>query len=388
MNEELETRAAQLTEIDQATLTPLVQSALDSESVEVVNWEFERLHGGIATGTAVYRFWGQGRDQGQTIPWSLILKMVWTRAGSADASTWDYYRREADAYQSGWLADLPGGLAAPRCFGILDQPDGTCWMWLEDIRDVFDSQWPLEHYGLVARHLGQFNGAYLVDQPLPGWSWLSSDWLRHYVEQSAPAIEPLRDAQTSPWGRRWLPEEDSDRFFHLWAGRELYLDALDRLPQTICHFDIFRLNLFTRKTTDGDDQTVVIDWAFVGRGPIGAELNALVWMSIALAGVEPGNSQELKEIVFEGYLEGLREAGWQGDPQQVRLGYTAASVRYLFPEVGRWLGLILDESRRAAEEQRFGLRMGKSFDSVAWTRRRLFSELDEACDLMGMGILG
>jgi hypothetical protein len=181
----------------------------------VINWEYEQIHGDIAAGTAIYRFSGQGRDQGQITPWSLILKILWSGVGSANASAWDYYKREADAYQSGWLAGLPGGLAAPRCFGIIDQPDGTCWMWLEEVKEEIDSQWPLEYYGVVARHLGHFNGAYLVDRPLPSWPWQSSDWIRHYVEQSTPAMEPLRAAQASPWGRRWLPEEDSDKFFHL-----------------------------------------------------------------------------------------------------------------------------------------------------------------------------
>jgi hypothetical protein len=382
MSETLETQTAQLAAIDQATLTPLVQSALGSKTVEVTDWESEQLHGGIAVGTAVYRLSGQGRDQHQTIPWSLILKILRSGVGSADVSAWDYYKREAEAYQSGWLDDQSGGLVAPRCFGVLDHPDGTCWMWLEEVAEGIGLQWPLEQYGVVARHLGQFNGAYLVDRPLPDWPWLSSNWLRHYVEQSVPAMEPLRDAQASPWGRRWLPEKDSDRFFHLWEERALYSDALNRLPQTICHFDAFRRNLFARKTADGDDQTVAIDWAFVGRGAIGADLNPLVWMSIALGGVELDKSQELEEIVFEGYLEGLREVGWQGDPQQVRLGYLAASVRYAFPEVGRWLALILDESLHAAEEQMLCFPIGQAFDSVARMRRPLFSMLDEARELM------
>jgi hypothetical protein len=33
------------------------------------------------------------------------------------------------------------------------------------------------------------------------------------------------------------------------------------LPDTICHFDVFHRNLFARKTADGDDKTVMIDWA-------------------------------------------------------------------------------------------------------------------------------
>jgi hypothetical protein len=384
MDEGLETGPPQLDAIDQATLTPLVRSALGSESVEVINWECEQLHGGIAAGTSVYRFSGQGRDQGQTIPWSLILKILRPAGGSADTSAWDYFKREADAFQSGWLDDLPGGLGAPRCYGVVDHPDGVCWMWLEEVAEEIGPQWPLEHYGLVARHLGHFNGAYLTDRPLPDWSWLSSNWIRHYIEQSAPYIEPLRDAQALLWARRWLPEEDSDRFFQLWTERALYLDALDRLPQTLCHFDIFRRNLFARKTMDGDDQTVVIDWAFVGRGPIGADLNPLVWMSIALGGVEMDRLHELERIAFEDYLEGLREVGWHGDPRQARLGYTAASARYLFPELERWLAFILDESLHAGAEQMIGSPMGQVFDFFARMRPLVFSKLDEARQLMGI----
>ncbi|MFN2185502.1 MAG: hypothetical protein ACK2UU_16050, partial [Anaerolineae bacterium] len=101
MEPELEEQTAQLAAIDRATLAPLVQSALGSETVEVVDREFEQLHGGIAVGNAIFRFSGQGRDRGQTIAWSLILKVLRPEVGSADASAWNYYRREADAYRSG-----------------------------------------------------------------------------------------------------------------------------------------------------------------------------------------------------------------------------------------------------------------------------------------------
>ncbi len=382
MDEKLDTQAAQLAAIDRAILTPLVQSALKSETAEVTDWEREQLHGGIGVGTAIYRFSGEGHDRGQKVPWSLILKTLCPADDNTDVSAWDYYKREVDAYQSGWAADLPGGLAAPRCFGVLDHPDGTCWMWLEEVVEEIGPQWPLAHYGIVARHLGQFNGAYLVDRPLPDWPWLSSNWLWHYVEQSAPAMELLRDAQTSPWGRRWLPEKDSDQFFHLWEERGLYFDALDRLPQTICHLDAFRRNLFARKTTNGDDQTVLIDWAFVGRAPIGADLCPLVWMSIALGGVALDKLQELEQIVFEGYLEGLRDVGWQGDPQQVRLGYTAATVRFLFPEIETWLVFIRDESQHAGMEQSVGMSMGQIFDSIALMRSFYFDRLDKVRKLI------
>lgn len=57
-----ETQTPQLSAINQTTLTPLVQNALNRETVEVINWEYEQLHGGSGAGNAVYRFAGQGHD--------------------------------------------------------------------------------------------------------------------------------------------------------------------------------------------------------------------------------------------------------------------------------------------------------------------------------------
>jgi hypothetical protein len=377
-----ENQAAQLAAIDRATLTPLVQSALPSETVEVIDWAWKQLHGGAGVGNAVYRFAGQGRDRGQKMPWSLILKTVRPEGDNTDISAWNYYKREAEAYRSGLLDDLPGGLAAPRCFGVVERADGTCWMWLEDVRDEIGSHWPLEHYGFVARHLGQFNGAYLVDRSLPSWPWLSSGWWRKYVAESASAIPLIRDSLDHPLVRRTWPGAASDRLFRLWEERALYLDALDRLPQALCHLDMFRRNLFARKTADGDDQTVVIDWAFAGRGAIGQELVPLILAGVAFHEVDLAQAQALEDIVFEGYLEGLRDAGWRGDPRQVRLGYTAASLRYRFAELGNAISLILDESRHSWAERVFGCPIEESQDHWAQVGNLVDGLTDEARELM------
>jgi hypothetical protein len=380
-----DTQAAQLDGIDQATLTPLVQSALNNETVEVISWEHKQLHTGAGEWTAVHRFSGQGLDQGQTVPWSLILKTLRPQVPGDAPSAWNYYRREADAYESGWLDDLPGSIAAPRSFGVIEEhPDGTCWIWLEDITDIIGPQWPLEHYAVVARHVGQFNGAYLTGQPLPDWPWLSSGWLRGYVAQAASTMAPLRDSLDHPLVRRWLPGDASDRLFRLWEERDVFLDVLDRLPQTVCHLDLFRRNLFARKTADGDHQTVAVDWAFAGRGAIGEDLVPLVQASVAFYEVELDKAQALEEIVFEGYLKGLRDAGWRGDPRQVRLGYTAASLRYKFADIWRGLAISLDESLHPIIDQALGRPIGEVFDYWARVSRLFDSLTDEARELMNV----
>jgi hypothetical protein len=382
MNERLEAQAAQLADIDQATLTPLVRSALGSKNVEVIGWNCEQLHGGIGAGNAVFRFSGQVRDQERNLLWSLILKSTCQAGDNTAASAWNYYKREADAYRSGWLADLPGGLAAPRCFGVTERADGTCWMWLEEVGEEVGSQWPLEHYGVVARHAGQFNGVYLMERSLPSWPWLSSDWLRNYIALSAPAIPRIRDLLDHPLVRRGWPGDASDRLFHLWEERNLFLDALGRLPQTLCHLDLFRRNLFARKTADGDDQTVVIDWAYVGKSAIGEELVPLALASIAFNEVDVDQAQALDEVVFEGYLEGLRDAGWRGDPRQARLGYTAASLRFRFAELNKAIDMMLDESQHPFLERVFGCSMEENQDHWAQVGNLVDSLTDEARELM------
>jgi len=382
MNVKLETHEAQLVAIDQTTLTPLVRNALNSESIEVGNWECEQLHGGMGVATAIYRFSGEGHDQGQKVPWSLILKTLSPSGDNTDISAWNYYKREAAAYQSGLLDDLPGGLAAPRCFSVVDQPNGTCWIWLENIRDEIGSRWPLEHFGVVARHFGQFNGAYLVERSMPSWKWLSSDWLRAYIAPTASAIPLIRKSLNHPLVRRGFPGEASDRLFRLWEERDLFLDALNRLPQTLCHLDLFRRNLFARKTGDNDDQTVVIDWAFVGQGAIGVEIANLVSANLAFNEVDLAQAQALEDIVFESYLGGLSDAGWRGDPQQVRLGYTAGNLRLRLGELDRAMEFILDESRHPFAEQVFGRSMEEIEDQFGRVGRWCDNLLDEARELM------
>jgi hypothetical protein len=387
MDEKLETapevQASELDAVNQTVLAPLVRRALNSEAAEVTDWGCEQLHAGFGAGTAIHRFTGQGRDKGQTVPWSLILKVLRPTADGDDPSAWNYYKREVGAYRSGWLDDLPGGLSAPRHFGIVEHPDGTSWIWLEDVADEIGPRWPLEHYGVVARHLGQFNGAYLGGGPLPSWPWLCSSWLRQYVAESAPAMTPLRNSLQHPLVRRWFPSDAIDRFFRVWAERDVFLDALDRLPQTLCHRDVFRRNLFARRTVGGDDESVAIDWAFAGRGAIGEELVPLVLASVTFFEIELDRAQTLEEIVLEGYLEGLRDAGWQGDPRLVRLGYAAAgSLRYRFGEIGRFLPMILDEGPHVVAHQVFGRPAGEVLDHAARVRRFSDSLPDEARALM------
>ncbi|HEX8919379.1 MAG TPA: hypothetical protein VF898_12805 [Chloroflexota bacterium] len=64
----------------------------------------------------------------------------------------------------------------------------------------------------------------------------------------------------------------------------------------------------------------------------------------------------MERPIFEGYLRGLREAGWRGDRRLVRFGYAAsAALRYTVPTLIELIIDLCDARRHAAAEERRGM---------------------------------
>jgi hypothetical protein len=374
--------SGQLHTIDRTTLMPLVRYAVGSPTIEVIDWQYQRLYGGVndqgTSTTGVFRFAGRGQERGATTPWSLILKII-DPAAQADPQRG---RREWLAYQSGLLKHLAGNLSAPRCFAASEQADGQLWLWLEEVQEEVGPQWPLERYALAARHLGQFNGAYLLDKPLPNEAWLRrKDWLRNALTHNAPAVAQLRTVAAHPRVRRIYPAAILAGLFQLWAEREPLLDALECLPLTLCHHDGHRRNLFAQRGNDGQEQTVVIDWDLVGLGTVGQDLVPLVQISLLAFEVEHTQAQQLDALVFASYLVGLQDAGWRGDAQAARFGYAASSALYLgLGLTTMTLDLLLasDERRRAVMERVFARSIEEILTQWAYHFQFLLNLADQA----------
>jgi Phosphotransferase enzyme family len=310
------------------------------------------------------------------VPWSVIVKIVHASGdpfgGGSDPASANYWEREALIYRSGLLEDLPG-IRAPRCLGIDRTRVVEARIWLEDIPKGCGPPWSAARYRLAARRLGEFNGAYLAGRPLPPPGHLSRDWLRAFVGDFGPAFARLPSVRDEPFVRRCWPGGLLDRVLRLWEDRETFLRALDRMPQTFCHLDAFPRNLLF----DGTGREVVaLDWSYAGIAPVGAELAPMVAGSVSFFDAEPERMRSIDEVVFAGYLRGLRAAGWDADPRLVRLGYTAAaSLRYgLFP-----LGVfMLDEDLRAHFERVFAHPVIEILDRWAEVAGFLLDQADEA----------
>lgn len=352
----------QLRGIDRATMTPVVRRALRSDAAEVIDWRHEPLsYADVNPASAgLYRFAGAAREQGVVRPWSMVLKIARPPTERYDSSHFLYARREALMYQSGLLDTLADGLVAPRCYGTLEMPDGTVRLWLEEIADRYHSRWPLARYGTAARHLGRFSGAYLAGRPLPSSSWLTCGaaslrvWMT-WVTSFTRSVDLMQRSQTwdHPLVRRAFPMGTADRLRRLWDEREFFLDVVTRLPPTLCHRDADCANLLAHRR-NGQDETVAIDWSFTGIGAVGGEIGVLVYGTLVRQAVAMADAVKLEDLVLDGYLAGLRDAGWQGDPLAVQCGYAAAAV-LRGGLVAPGLRLVtLDDAGRAMEERRWG----------------------------------
>lgn len=287
--------------IDSVMLTPLVRQSIQRDKAEIMDWKMEILYGG-SLNSEIHRFSGTVRDPGDVLTWSLILKIIRSPDRQDDPSSLRYWKREALAYQSGLLDQLPGSICAPRCFRIVEQSGLEIWLRMEDIVDEISGRWSLNNYGNVAHQLGQFNAAGFERQGQFDQPWLTKGQLRAWVGDTAPEFPPHILAH--PLVSRVWPKETYEWMLRVWFAHEAWLTNIEHQPQTFAHLDAFRRNLFSRWDKQNNLQTIIIDWAFAGSAAAGEEIAPLVAASLNFLEFDSAQAKSLDQVAFEGYLEG------------------------------------------------------------------------------------
>jgi hypothetical protein len=203
-----------------------------------------------------------------------------------------------------------------------------------------------------------------------------------YVENAKPSVEFVYKNTKHPIVTHMLPGNTLAQFLAIWEEHDQILNKLESLPQVFSHQDAFRRNLFTR-----GGRTIAIDWGYMGNTPVGAELVALIAGSLGFFEIPAGQVMEMDRLCFEGYLQGLRDAGWNGDPKIVRTGYTV-SLMLRYPvggQIGEMLPTFLDQEGRSRMETAFE---NKSADELEKSDPAIVAYyekiLPEALKLLGM----
>ncbi len=190
--------------------------------------------------------------------------------------------------------------------------------------------------------------------------------LRGWVEPTATAIELLGQLEHDPRIRAFYTPRVLEAITRLWQERHARYALLDRLPQTFCHLDVFPRNVFIRQSPNSSGDTILIDWSFSGIAAIGEELVALVGASVAFMEAPVTDVMEIQETALDGYIAGLRDVGWRGNPGLVRSGYAAAAgLRYLVRPLEFFLAEVLSESPESRIEQLIGHPMDQILTNMA-----------------------
>jgi hypothetical protein len=225
---------------------------------------------------------------------------------------------------------------------------------MEDLTAADQRPWSPSHFAAAARHLGEFNGRFRADGDPPAEPWLSRGWLQGWTERAEPLIAQLPSLVDHPVVAELYTPSTIALLMQVWEHRRQVYVALDALPQSICHQDLFPRNAFPR-VAGGTEQTVAIDWAYCGWSALGADLAPLLGASLAFFEADCDNADELERLCLDAYLDGLRLTGWQGHRDDVFVGYLATIVlRFMVGTVGPVLTVALDNSLDPMIEQIFG----------------------------------
>jgi hypothetical protein len=333
----------QLQAVDARTLTELVGKALNDPAVTVVDWSYTKINfDGVPVTAGVYRFSGTAYSQAQPQHWSLVLKVLhWVdlsdelgRDYLGDPIHFLYWKREALVFQSGILRDWEGGLVPVQCYGVSEPTPDLAWLWLEDLPETPDMLWNLDRHILAARHFGEFNGAHVGKKLADGFPWLNQNFIGQYLPTLTLWLG-IEDTVRNPtcWAhpavKRAFPLPVVERILRALESSDKIVSKLGTQPQTLSHQDTDRRNLFAKRRAGGQAQTVAIDWGFMGLAAVGEDLGNQIFGNLFHLEVAASEAQPYQEAAFEAYLEGLHDAGWQGNLEEVRLACAAQALTYI-----------------------------------------------------------
>jgi hypothetical protein len=377
--------AAEIKTFGDRERTDIAQRAVDSPVRSIRSWEVVPMDAvSIGNGTLGFvRVSGSVDTESGTASWSAIVKAM-------GANTWGEYAgsnspaREVDAYRSGFFERLDSGLVSVPCYGVTDRPDGSTWLWLKDLTGAADPPWDRSQFLSVARHVGQFNGAW-PESRAPDFDWLdrggaTGRW-NVFLAAFADTFDLLLDNLDHPLVGRVAQRVGSGRIARLRDDFQTLTGASAGLPRSVAHNDCHARNLFPDIDRNGHEVTYAIDWAAVGLAPVGVDGGSVTGASLTWGRDEAVFVGGAEKELFEAYMTGLTDSGWEGERSDVRLAYLSTVAFYVIAIALRGPLIGIESERRAWALARAGVPADEALDEAAERLEMFIPLVDEGLEL-------
>lgn len=358
--------------IDQ--INTCIQSIYGSTAVELISITCDDIGYKTPnfTTSGIFRLHGLVKLHNKLQPWCVILKIIKPDTAEKDnIEHHNYWRREALVVESGVLGELPDSIYATESCLVGEQQDGTIWIWMEYVKGEYANT--IEQFSYIARQLGRFNGAYLTGiKMVPDHEWICRAWLKSWTTASrmyAPNIEAYasristeNEQSTWVWYKEILENIDST------------IDSLQQLPRVLAHQDLSQMNMLLVKQEANESRLVLIDWQFMSISGIGEDLGKLFGVNMSLGIIPPEQYLRFQTSLYNAYLEGLRDMGWQGDEGLVRYGFCLSTALRSVWEVPQYFSILAqleDEPNNTQLKERLN-----RLDSIITVHKQMAKEAD------------